>query len=69
MIDAFDDREHDAASHALTSLMPAGGPEGKKAVGLVAARTNAPYRKVGAFPFATNVPANASLRNAPPRGL
>lgn len=64
MIDAFDDREHVAAS-----LVPAGGPEGKKDVGLVAARTNAPYRKVGAFPFPANVPADAALRNAPPRGL
>jgi hypothetical protein len=64
MIHSFDDRENVAASQ-----VPADGPEGKKDMGLVAARTNAPYRKVGAFLFLPNVPANASSRNAPPRGL
>jgi uncharacterized protein YdcH (DUF465 family) len=52
MIHAFDDREHAAASQANASLAPAGGPEaGKLVPGLVAATKNAPYRKVGAFPF------------------
>ena len=70
MIHAFDDREHAAASQANASLAPAGGPEaGKLVPGLVAATKNAPYRKVGAFLFLPNVPANASSRNAPPRGL
>jgi len=44
MIHAFDDREHALASHA-----PAGGSEGKLVAGLMADKTNAPYRKVGAF--------------------
>jgi hypothetical protein len=39
MIHAFDDREPAAAS-----LAPAAGPEGKLALGLAAAKTNAPYR-------------------------
>ena len=52
MIHAFDDREHAAASQAAISLMPAGGPEGGELVpGLMAAKTNAPNRKVGAFLF------------------
>ena len=52
MIHAFDDREHAAASQDATRLAPAGGPEGGKlAPGLSAATKNAPYRKVGAFPF------------------
>lgn len=59
MIHAFDDREHAAASQAISSLASAAGPEGKLALGLAAAKTNAPYRKVGAFLF---------LRNAFPGG-
>jgi uncharacterized protein YdcH (DUF465 family) len=46
MIHAFDDRERAAASHGLV-----GGPEAGAVVpGRMAATTNAPHRKVGAFP-------------------
>ena len=52
MIHAFDDREHAAASQATIGLMPAGGPEGGDlAPALMAAKTSAPNRKVGAFLF------------------